>query len=164
MNRSTALVLALFSGLLFMFQSGCEETAAPTQPSSTEEVTVRGDSTHSLRVLAPNGGETYHVGDTLAVHMGQAESDYYVVMVALSIDNSRSWLSLTNESAVSIADQDTFRFVIPAVYETLVLEEGSLVMKEISLVSSTCLIQLSDYDDGETGIRDISDAPFAIEP
>jgi hypothetical protein len=97
-----------------------------------------------VRVVAPNGGEGYAVGQTLTVRWESSDANaYYVVQV--SMDDGLSWHSITAEGGVS---GGSFEWTIPDQVDG------------VSTTSSQCRIKLYDY--AKQSNTDVSDAAFGI--
>jgi hypothetical protein len=144
---------------------GAQSSAAPVViiivPVPEDMVCIHmpaGDvSTHTYRVISPNGGEVFHIGDTVRVH----------VHVNSNINTSMTLMfSLYSFTPPGIGGFDAFidsiqTFVIPQYFEKQEWNEQTqqFDMVQISPVSDSCIIRVADYEDR---VRDYSDCFFAI--
>ncbi len=111
------------------------------------EIYESGTPPVSLR--SPNGGESFKVGDTLAIRW-LTDSSITSCGIQISVDSGAKWLPITRRKSVGTADKDwqDFRWAIPD------------TMDGVSLVSQAALISVYDYFGTD---RDRSDKPFRIE-
>jgi|GEM_PF-5859090 len=122
---------------------------------ATDAVSLAGLEIHDLgplaiSVLHPNGGESFHVGDTLRA---QWETDGLITSVGiqLSIDSGKTWIPVTRRSSVNVgqAGWGDYPWAIP----------DSLDGR--SLVTTQALLSVYDYFGTD---RDRSNKVFAILP
>jgi len=104
----------------------------------------------AIRILSPNGGETFKQGDTLRVRWESANPSASFVL-QLSFDGGLGWTDLTGQSGVSGGE---FEWRIPG---GIVQADGDTV----STKSGNCLIKMYNY--ASVGEQDVSDAEFGIE-
>lgn len=105
-----------------------------------------------ITVFAPNGGETFAIGDTMHVRW-EADSTAPMVMVEMSVDNGEYWY-MANVSRLSITSEywGDYPWVLA---DSLTDANGST-----SIVSNQCMVRIRSYIDQIT--NDVSDAPFSI--
>lgn len=113
-----------------------------------------------LRVNRPNGGESYHIGDTLRVEMWPTPGRVHLL---LEIDEWTFGVPGLDR-AVEPLDSRDYAFVIPAQFYDEVWDPATQTMQPetISTVSDQCRITMLDYYDNRN--FDSSDDPFAILP
>ncbi len=100
-----------------------------------------------VRVLAPNGGERYGIGDTLKVHWEADPEEVFELLVMLSPDLGETWKLISSESIENTTGSGVFEWVIEPEIDNL------------SLISERCLVLVAEYF---LPYHDISDAPFVI--
>jgi hypothetical protein len=104
----------------------------------------------AIGLLHPDGGETFHVGDTLHARW---ETDGFITSVGIqvSIDSGLTWIPVTRRSAVNLGQPDwgDYPWVIP----------DSLDGK--SLVTGRAILSVYDYFGTD---RDRSNQVFSIQP
>jgi hypothetical protein len=123
---STVSISSLIISLLFVFS-------------------LQGQTTNPIRVIAPNGGETFYIGDTMHISW---ECDTDVVsemLVGISLDGGLTSQGLGNKLPVHQFDEYTW--VIPDSINT------------IATSSADCMIKLQGYG---SPIKDWSDSVFTI--
>jgi hypothetical protein len=135
--------------------------ADPVGPS---QCSAPGDSVH-YSVLSPNGGETVQVGDTVTIRVcseNPAQYDLSDAPVSLSVDGGKTWIGFGETiAAEQNADYTEMTFAVPG--EVSIYAGGEF--KEVSLVSSECLVKIEAYTSETSGFDwDISDAFFSIVP
>jgi hypothetical protein len=113
-------------------------------------------STPSMKLLTPNGGETFRIGDTMNITWETIPGRTVWIMMELSVDGGKTWLLLDIGGHDGIkpdySNWGNVRWVIP---ESLPRGEG-----EVSLISRNARLRLRSYfDQSET---DVSDGSFAI--
>jgi len=98
-----------------------------------------GAQTVGLTVLAPNGGETFHVGDTMHVRWSADTSRVGAVNIELSFDAGSTWNLLTSSHSVFVTDSTwgDYRWVVP---ESLATVSGM-----VSTLSAECLVRVWNY-------------------
>ncbi|MBD3418827.1 MAG: hypothetical protein GF398_01795 [Chitinivibrionales bacterium] len=112
---------------------------------------LAGVSAQTVTVNSPQGGETFCIGDTVAVTY--EVDDAYIevsngVKVQVSVDDGDKWISMchavTNECTFPHTDPDagTVDFIMP---DTLVFNVGFGQVKKVSTVSDQALIRVVDY-------------------
>lgn len=97
----------------------------------------------------PNGGESFHVGDTLPIRWA-TDDGITSCGIKISLDSGATWLPITRRRSVANSDKDwlDYRWAIPD------------TMDGFSLVSSGALISVYDYFGTD---RDQSDRHFRID-
>jgi Leucine-rich repeat (LRR) protein len=119
----------------------------------------------SITIHSPNGGERYTVGDTLTVEW-DAQKSITAVVVFISIDRGRHWILISSDKVLFPQNETwkPFRWEIPdSLYDVA-------QAKNVSTVSSFCLVRVADYYGSLSGpgyidyYADKSDDVFAIEP
>jgi hypothetical protein len=110
--------------------------------------------TAGLTVLAPNGGETFHVGDTMYVRWSADTTRVGAVNIEISFDAGNGWNLLTSSHSVYVTDSTwgDYRWVVP---ESLATVSGT-----ISTLSASCLVRVWNYVGHSP--QDESNALFAI--
>jgi hypothetical protein len=146
-------VLVLNACLLAL--AGCN--AVDSQPGEEDPV----------KIVRPNGGESFKVGDTLVIEW---TIDRDKVQNTLLLDISTNWgksfatIWVGEEGAIGPdsplydGNRGTYRWEIPAKINNI---EGF----EVSLVSDSCVIRLEEeysVTEDQDPNRDVSDAPFSI--
>ena len=103
-----------------------------------------------MTVLSPNGGETWHVGETIRIRWrmdvaGQA------VLLYISPNDGEDWYVINADHSVFTGDTNwaDYGWTIPA------------AMNSVSLVATTCRVRVSEYL--QTTVTDASDSAFTIE-
>ncbi len=135
--------------------------------SAFVQVTDTSDTTISLQpfddrydpdyeVISPNGGETYHVGDTLVIQISASRSARAIMYI--HVEKERIPLPLFETAFNPYVVRD-LRWRIPPSVDMVGLEG----MRTISLVSNRCLIEITDYAES-WGRSDVSDGFFTILP
>lgn len=99
------------------------------------------------RLIRPNGGETYHVGDTLVIEMWPSTTQ---VGIGLFIDDNVNFNLLAGGTSIVPEKSPRFRFALP----------DSIL--GTSIVSETCRIRVFEY--GDPGSYVESAQTFAIRP
>lgn len=141
-------LLLLVAGPLLI---ACDDASGPGTDPNAE-----------LVLLAPTGGETYHVGDSLHVRwkaQGKGQEEINSVTVALSPDSGKTWANLKNGS---IAPQDAqwgdFPWKIPATLTA----KGT----DFDLAGRTnVLVRVQDYVDvSDANKTAIVAKPISIQP
>lgn len=147
--------------LIWMACGGDENPAGPTDEKTCSEIgdslkTAQGGDISVYRVIRPNGGETYRIGDT--VHIRAASN--------INLNNSLLELLVTHSG---ITDRITLN---PGgssmnLYQNcdlpLVLSDSmSAGSKVISLVSDSIKVRASNYQNNTQ--RDLSDGYFRVLP
>lgn len=100
---------------------------------------------NTIQVTAPNGGETYAIGDTLHVTWSADCRSFPSVVIRVTVDDGENWHQIVPVSEP--CDSGAFDWVIP---ETLL---------GMPATSAQCRVQVADYN-GATD--DFSDGLFGI--
>jgi hypothetical protein len=104
-----------------------------------------------LHLNSPNGGELYHIGDTLIIDWCADRSLMFANRLMISVNNGRTWQAIPGADSVSVspAGQNHFFWIIPR------------TLNRTRMVSQICRISVRDY----SGIyEDVSDSLFVIQP
>lgn len=106
----------------------------------------------TIEVLAPNGGETFVVGDTMRIQWLSTDTIPQAV-VDISVDGGEDWLGLLPNAITygTSAWGDTFWVVQPSII---------IATDTIPVPSDQCLVKIYQYGMGSN--RDVSDATFTI--
>jgi hypothetical protein len=112
--------------------------------------TLIGDLENPMyRVISPNGGETYHIGDTCLIKFTARKHGQIKLMI--SVDGGKMISLLPGViAAIDPFQTPEFRFVIPESID------------DASAVSDKCLIVIRDYT--QSKYEDQSDGFFSIVP
>jgi uncharacterized protein (TIGR02145 family) len=92
-----------------------------------------------LRLLSPNGGESYYPGSGIAIQWESENNPY--IRIEYSIDNGSNWNIITSATSAS---SGSFTWTVPSTF------------------SSSCRIRISKT--GQPAISDITDGTFSIIP
>jgi hypothetical protein len=115
-----------------------------------------GSTAGFIRILYPNGGEIYHIGDTMVI--GLCTSDAFLFddhFIQLSLDCGKTYHPLiTFRSGDDLYDL----WKIPPIWRSAD-EHG---VTQVAAVSDSCLLQVSDYE--TRSIISESAAVFRILP
>jgi hypothetical protein len=108
-----------------------------------------------ITLFEPNGGETYHVGDTMRIRW-TADSSAPLVTINMAVDGGESgwWYLIGATRGIGMGDPgwgDTSWVIADS------LSDATTV---VSTVSSRCLVKIRNYVDGITA--DDSDSVFTI--
>lgn len=109
----------------------------------------------ALKLVSPNGGETFTVGEEIVIRW-EANLDSVVgVDFQFSPDNGMTMFYI-NESTVRPEDPSwgTWRWTIPE-------EVGYSWGEKLSTVSEQCFLVVQEYQEG-SGIKDFCDSTFSI--
>lgn len=134
---------------IFLIACG-EDTTGPSNPNA------------ELVLLAPQGNESYHVGDSLQISwkaQGKGLKEISSVTVCLSLDSGVTWPKLKKDGSASMDDQGlgSFGWRIPASLSV----QGVL----IALPGKKILIRVQDYQNSADPNRTaILAAPISIQP
>ena len=108
----------------------------------------------ALTVLQPNGGEEYHIGDTVFINWTAADiSRISSVAIDLSTDNGKSWNTL-NAFAVAPGDSTWGNYPWVINNNLQYFNTGNF------LLSDSCKIKIRDYQ--FPAYKDVSDSIFSI--
>jgi hypothetical protein len=143
----TGLVLAATG--IFLIACG-EDTAGPSNPNA------------ELVLLAPQGNESYHVGDSLQIlwkAQGKGLQEISSVTVAMSLDSGATWANLKKDGSATMDAHGlgNFGWRITA----------SFTVKgvPVALPGKKVLIRVQDYQNAADPNRTaIVPAPISIEP
>jgi len=157
MRFITAAVVSLLALLLM----GC--SAAPTGPSPVAPHAENG----GLLVISPNGGEAYHVGDTMMIRFSYVDDTEIVAgltgIIDLYANNGRNLIAQHIGGNFSYTTQDSVKWVVPdSIWE--IGSDGAFTGEHIPFPTGNALkIALGDYD-GIYPKTDRSDGCFSILP
>jgi hypothetical protein len=152
---ASALALAVFSCSTGESQDGpenlgCADLSARTFGDSAGE--------DHYRVIAPNGGEAFHVGDSLTVAMTSGASDSEAVLeLAVFRDGKSAFVAVpgTPRTRIDPRSQCRWKFLIP--------DSLGAVGRQVSMVSDSLKVRVSKYNQSGL-VYDYSDAFFRILP
>ncbi len=106
------------------------------------------DPDEMIRVLSPNGGESYHVGETMTVEWEAHTEMVPDVVLQISPDLAQTpWKMLKDTTIANTTGRGSFSWVVEAEKE------------QQSLIGAECLIRVAEYN---WRYDDVSDAPFTI--
>jgi len=131
-------VFAVVFAVLVSF--GCKKVGNPVAPPDT--------SNNAVTIISPNGGETFGVGDTVAIKWTTNPDSSIDVMIYLTLELQQ--IPITTQASVYHEDDNwgNFIWVIPA------------EMNSVKIAGQQARIKIEDYD--EKGMFDVSDASFMI--
>ena len=128
-------------GLLILF-AACPDVAADQNP---------------IQVLAPNGGETFRIGDTITILYEANPYAVNSVNILISPDAGITWLEVSDRSFNPVdVEWQQYPWVIPP---ELPGEDGAA---PVSLASAQALVKVKHYNNAD--VYDVSDDVFAILP
>ena len=142
-----------------MKSSGVHDTSAPFTISSLPHAS----SSHSIRIVQPNGGETFHSGDSITVRLHVDTTDYQIdAVVQLSIDGGMKW-HILNDRKIPVDKIHFFSTVL--IPDSLIVaeydpESATIISRKRPVASSNCLLKVEDYDRHD--YFDISDNVFTV--
>jgi hypothetical protein len=156
-------VPAICSGIALIFVSCHLEPETVPQPKQEPQ----GDSTHTLRIVSPNGGESISRRDSISITVRCDTSLFqYRILVCLSVDGGLRWSApLNEEESILLPHGDTtLTYAIPdsLYFPFYDPETASYTTEAVSTVSTDCVMEACDYDYRTNGICDISDCKFSI--
>ncbi len=147
---------------LAAFSCTPEESNDDPETLSCADLSARtfGDSAGEdhYRVIAPNGGEAFHVGDSLTVAMTSGASDSEAVLeLAVFRDGRSAFVAVpgTPRTRIDPRSQCRWKFLIP--------DSLGAVGRSISMVSDSIKVRVSKYNQSGL-VYDYSDAFFRILP
>lgn len=160
---SAALILAAAS-IVPLSLSSCDSGAdAPDDAAlSCPELGAKhfgrpGDDGH-YQVIAPNGGEAFHVGDSLRVLAASGQNDSEAVLeLAVFRDGKSTFVAVpgTPRTSIDLRAKCHWDFLIP--------DSAGASGRRVSLVSDSVKIRVARYNQ-EGFVYDYSDAFFSILP
>ncbi|MBD3240127.1 MAG: hypothetical protein GF331_06035 [Chitinivibrionales bacterium] len=130
-------------------------TMDPTYVPQDSDVDPGQFTNKLIRLDSPNGGETFHVGDTITVRWSVRAPDLQLVDVSFSPDEGETWTILNTDESIGIGAPEwgNYTWVIPS----------SIAGRQIA-GSSTCLMRVGEYEAVADEYIDISDACFTVLP
>ncbi len=145
----------------------------PSETSAVETQSAHPDANNSIagalcdqvdttdeihfRVIYPNGGEQFRVGDTVDIQVCSEDPDLHLLgeaAVEITVDGGINWLAVTGTVS---RDESIVTHVIPATY--LGYDENNNEIS-VSAVSDNCRIRINSYIVPQD--YDISDGAFRI--
>jgi hypothetical protein len=144
---------AVLTAVILFLQ--CDQPAGPAplpQPDPPQ-------GNASITVTAPNGGQVYAKGDTVAI-MWTANSDSVTAAILeITFNDGMTWVSMLGNRSVHPFDADwgNCQWVIPDTLNDFATGKRVPVQ-----ASDQCRIKIWDYN--RTNIFDETDAPFTIQP
>jgi hypothetical protein len=150
--------LPLMALALLVLSCGPSDTVQPTEKTCPELgdslAAAVGGSTAAYRVVSPNGGETYRVGDSLRIravgNINAANASLYLQIGSRLVRPP----GLTGN--LNVYGDCDMAFVIPDSLQTVFAPVAM-----ISLVSDSVKIRVESYSDNTR--RDLSDGNFQIQ-
>jgi len=129
-------------------------------PSGSGGGTVPGSGGPGYRVVSPNGGEHFVVGDTIDVMISSKSDGLVDILLYFGAHSARI---PGFSGSVNPREQNLVRFVVPGTLPIRVWDAQSSISKTIhvSLVSDSCKIKIMDYLEGSEYF-DFSDRYFSI--
>ncbi len=116
----------------------CPETSATGNP---------------IKVLYPNGGEHFEIGDTVSFTFCTSEADLEQILGSISVDGGEEWIALTDLGAVLNSIGNSYTMVIPD-------SARSQSYQLFSLESKQTLVRFHVYN--QEDLFDVSDSLFII--
>jgi hypothetical protein len=116
-----------------------------------------GDAAHTMRIIYPNGGESFRVGDTVVVEVDADPAKGWRAVLELSWDGGMNWVTIIEEHFATPA---TVPFAVPDSVQWITEEGGRVVVKNVSPVSDQCMVKAYEYENYD--ITDVSDGMFTI--
>jgi len=136
-------LLSVFAVLVYIGSFNCGTT------DTGEPATI-----DSIKVVCPNGGEQFTVGDSLKVTWSIDTLLVRSLQVFLSIDSGKSYFGITDSAIRDLKPRGEYTWKIPAT-----LPDGDL---QVPVPSTGCMIKIQEYN--ASYLRDMSDAVFSIKP
>ena len=117
--------------------------------SAISGIEIYDEGVAPILVSKPNGGETFILGDTLAI-LWSADSQITSCGIQISLDSGTTWHAITRRKSVQRTDENwgNYKWAIPDTLDSL------------SLVSNKVMVSVYDYFGAD---RDRSDEPFSIK-
>lgn len=119
------------------------------------------DTGDSMRVLYPNGGEIFSIGDTMPIAWRGGKTTFTGAVIELSTDRGLTWMQINNDSGMSVTDP-RWGFCAWKVPSQLFNPDAGTGGAMVPTASGACLLRLRDYTD--KNLSDRSDAVFTIVP
>lgn len=121
-------------------------------PSDVASATFQVDiqKIDTVRVVSPNGGESFFVGDEMTVSWQADLQLVYDVNVELSADNGKTWKVLNTDGSLQPNTDNGGAW-------TWTVKES---VDGMTAVSDKCLVRVVEYLEGK--YSDVSDGPFVI--
>lgn len=139
------------------FTSGAVGVGGYESTASFDNITVAGQGAvqPDIVLISPNGGETFHVGDTLHVRWSANLDVITSALLQISFDLGENYFALNTDSAIYADDSDwgNYVWVIPS--------EVMDGQTPVSTLSDQCLVMVSDY---QVTMTDQSLNTFTIQP
>jgi len=159
-RRANGILVLLFT---FLAASLCVCNKSSTQPSSTNcpnspQPGPLDSFDPWYRIISPNGGETFHVGQPCTVSVKAKLRPTSNADITIDIGGAELFPSGPAPIAISLKGNDTITSVVFTVPDTFVQQGGS----PVSAISDKCLIRVQDYNSPQYG--DYSDCYFSIKP
>jgi hypothetical protein len=145
MELNMRTIAATLTSIVALTLIGCSET--PTGPSPSSPRADNG----GLLVISPNGGEVYHVGDTITIRFSYVADTEVVAgltgIIDLYSNNGRTLLLQAIGGYVGYAIQDSVRWTIPdSIWE--IGSNGAFTGEHLPFPTGNAFqIRLGDYDD-----------------
>lgn len=133
----------------------CSSELSDVFECGIEVIRTGGLTGPAAQVLAPNGGETYSVGQTITIQWKTNDASIFNdAVVSISPNDGENWYDITAGGSVEMghADWGSLEWTIPAT-----VDAGGTVLQ---MASTACLVRINQY--GDVGVSDASDAVFTI--
>lgn len=162
--RGRFIIRAAFASGLALAAVSCMTRESDGGPESLScgdlSAATFGDSAGEdhYRVIAPNGGESFHVGDSLTVAMTAGANDSEAVLeLAVFHDGKSTFVPVpgTPRTRIDPRSQCRWKFLIP--------DSLGSVGRQVSMASDSIKVRVSKYNQGGL-VYDYSDAFFRILP
>lgn len=136
---------SLPTGKMRIFDAKCDE--------------INPDDNIHFRVIYPNGGEVFRIGDTIDIRVCSEDPNLHLLgeaAIEITVDAGVRWLAVTGSVN---ADESVISHVIPPAYNGFDENFNEIL---VNPVSDNCLIRISSYTVLED--MDHSDGSFKIIP
>ncbi len=133
----------------------CSSELSDVFECGIEVIRTGGLAGPAAQVLAPNGGETYSVGQILTIQWRTNDQSMFDdAVVSISPNDGENWYDITGGGSVAMGEADwgSLEWTIPAT-----VDAGGT---SLQMASTACLVRVNQY--GDIGVSDMSDAVFTI--
>jgi hypothetical protein len=139
-DRIGSSLLSLVIGisiLSLLAQYGCE---APTSPNLSGNPP---EDTSTIRILSPNGGELYKMGDTISLRWRANTDSVTSAVLEISFDGGKIWITMNGTRTIHPYEDDwgNLRYGIP---DSLYDWANGITVPVIP--GSECLVRVRDYN------------------
>jgi hypothetical protein len=121
------------------------------------------DDDVNYKLISPNGGEVWTVGQDVTIHFCSEYTDTEEVRnceIALSPDNGLTWISLRNRKGWASIAPHKYKWEV----EESVLANGPNGLQKMDLADKPLRIRIRTYYGDQNVDWDMNDEPFTIEP